>query len=228
MGRTHAPSALPGAVRSPEGRPEAGAADTASRDGVRALGLVARRGCARSAAIDTTDVPSGVRRAGSALDRDRRRVSLSPAGGLDHMPRTDGKSAPTASAPVSRKRRLAAIAAAIIVPATTATVAARAPIPPPACSVKLFRWAEDCSALRADRDSLRGLERLRYLPLTESGSAWLTLGGEYRVKTEYLDAPDYGLRRGAQAYTALGERFLAHADLRTSLGVRVFAQLSAA
>ncbi len=144
------------------------------------------------------------------------------------MPRTDGKSAPTASAPVSRKRWLAAIAAAIIVPATTATVAARAPTPPPACSVKLFRWAEDCSALRADRDSLRGLERLRYLPLTESGSAWLTLGGEYRVKTEYLDAPDYGLGRGAQAYTALGERFLAHADLRTSLGVRVFAQLSAA
>ena len=87
---------------------------------------------------------------------------------------------------------------------------------------------EDCSALRADRNSLRGLERLRYIPLTHSGSLWLTLGGEYRLKTEYLDAPDFGLGRGAQAYTAIGERFLVHADLRSSMGFRVFAQLSAA
>ena len=80
--------------------------------------------------------------------------------------------------------------------------------------------------LQADRGSLRGLERLRYMPLTRSGSVWLTLGAEYRLKTEYLDAPDFGLGRGAEAYTAVGERFLAHADLRTSAGFRVFAQLA--
>lgn len=82
--------------------------------------------------------------------------------------------------------------------------------------------------LRAGRSSLRRFERLRYIPLTDSGSVWLTLGGEYRLKTEYLDAPDYGLGRGAEAYTAVGERFLGHADLRTTAGFRVFAQLSAA
>ena len=120
------------------------------------------------------------------------------------------------------------LATAVIAPFTAASAAAQTPTPVPACAVKVFRWVEDCSTLRVDRDSLRGLERLRYLPLTDSGSAWLTLGGEYRLKTEYLDAPDFGLGRGEQAYTAAGERFLAHADLRTSSGFRVFAQLSAA
>jgi hypothetical protein len=82
--------------------------------------------------------------------------------------------------------------------------------------------------LRGRRNSLRALDRLRYIPLTGSGSAWLTVGGEYRLKIEYLDAPDFGLGHGATAYTALGERFLAHADLRTAAGIRVFAQLAAA
>lgn len=108
------------------------------------------------------------------------------------------------------------------------TSAAQMPAPAAACPAKPFRWAEDCRALQTDRDLLRGLERLRYIPLTNSGSVWLTLGGEYRLKTEYLDAPDYGLGHGEEAYTAIGERFLAHADLRTSTGFRVFAQLSAA
>lgn len=94
--------------------------------------------------------------------------------------------------------------------------------------MKLFRWAEDCSALRDDQRSVRGLDELRYIPLDSSGSVWLTLGGEYRLKSEYLDSPDYGLGRGDEAYTAFGERFLTHADLRTSLGLRAFLQLSAA
>lgn len=118
------------------------------------------------------------------------------------------------------------LAGATVMAARLATAAAQTPTPAALCPVKLFRWAEDCSALRADRDSLRGLEPLRYLPLDRSGSVWVTLGGEYRLKSEYLDAPDYGLGHGDDAYTAFGERFLAHADLRTSLGLRGFLQLS--
>lgn len=106
--------------------------------------------------------------------------------------------------------------------------AAQAQSPAVPCAVKPFRWMEDCEALRADHHLLRGPERLRYVPLNHSGSLWLTLGAEYRLKTEYLDAPDYGLGHGEEAYTATGERFLAHADLRSSTGFRVFAQLSAA
>jgi hypothetical protein len=75
------------------------------------------------------------------------------------------------------------------------------------CALKPFRWEEDCSVL---------------------GLPWLRLGAEYRLKTEYLDAPDYGLKRADVAYTAVGERALLHVDLRPGLGVRAFLQLAAA
>jgi hypothetical protein len=76
-----------------------------------------------------------------------------------------------------------------------------------ACALKTFRWEEDCSVL---------------------GLPWLRLGAEYRLKTEYLDAPDYGLKPADVAYTAVGERALLHIDLRPGLGVRAFVQLAAA
>ncbi|MDE2449144.1 MAG: alginate export family protein [Gammaproteobacteria bacterium] len=145
-------------------------------------------------------------------------MSLSPRAGHNSGVRLDPGIA----------RRLATTIAALTAIIRLTTAAAQTATTETPCAAKLFRWAEDCSGLRADRGALRGLERLRYIPLSRSGSAWLTLGGEYRLKTEYLDAPDYGLGRGEQAYTAVGERFLAHADLRTSLGLRAFAQLSAA
>lgn len=66
------------------------------------------------------------------------------------------------------------------------------------------------------------------MPLSDSGSVWLTLGGEYRLKTETLDAPDFGIRRTDRTYTANGQRFLVHADLRTKSGLRAFVQLSGA
>ncbi|HEV7445142.1 MAG TPA: hypothetical protein VGO18_21280, partial [Steroidobacteraceae bacterium] len=58
------------------------------------------------------------------------------------------------------------------------------------CAVRQFRWEEDCRSLRGQ--TLRGLDQLRYLPLT--GSVWLTLGGEYRLRSESLDAPNFGIR----------------------------------
>ena len=96
------------------------------------------------------------------------------------------------------------------------------------CAIQMFRWAEDCSSLRGEQGSLMPLERLRYIPLTDSGSVWLTLGGEYRIKTDYFNAPDYFLRPADMRYTATGERFLLHADLRTASGFRVFLQLDGA
>jgi hypothetical protein len=76
-----------------------------------------------------------------------------------------------------------------------------------ACALKPFRWEEDCSVL---------------------GLPWLRLGAEYRLKTEYLDATDYGLKLADVTYTAVGERALFHVDVRPGLGVRVFIQLAAA
>ena len=98
---------------------------------------------------------------------------------------------------------------------------------PDSCAPQVFRWADDCHALAARGESLAGLQRLRYVPLTSSGSAWLTLGGEYRFKVESLSKPSFGIR-GVERYTANGERFLADADLRSEAGPRLFVQFSAA
>jgi hypothetical protein len=96
------------------------------------------------------------------------------------------------------------------------------------CAVKLFRWQEDCRNLSDRQASLGPLERLRYLPLNKSETVWLTLGVEYRLKTEYLNAPGFLLKPAFQRYTATGERLLLHADLRTAQRFRVFVQLSGA
>lgn len=90
----------------------------------------------------------------------------------------------------------------------------------------MFRWEEDCSALAA-RPSRSFPDELRYVPLTQSGSAWLTFGGEYRLRVEGLHAPSFAAQHN-EGYTATGERFLAQADLHTAAGPRVFVQLSAA
>jgi hypothetical protein len=105
------------------------------------------------------------------------------------------------------------------------THAQQAPAPD-SCAPKLYRWEEDCSALAA-RTSRSFSDDLRYIPVTASGSSWLTLGGEYRLRVEGLRDPSFGVQRNAP-YTATGERFLAHADLRTHDGPRLFVQLSAA
>lgn len=94
-----------------------------------------------------------------------------------------------------------------------------------ACAPKVFRFEEDCRALASG--AREGLERLRYLPLTDSGSLWLTLGGEYRLKTEALQRPGFGIGN-IHGYTATGERFLAHLDLRSAAGPRLFVQLAVA
>jgi hypothetical protein len=94
------------------------------------------------------------------------------------------------------------------------------------CPIRVFRWQEDCSSLRDQ--SLSGIDGLRYISLSERGSVWLTLGGEYRLKSEVLDPPEFGIRLTDESYTAVGQRFLLHADVRTQLGLRAFVQLSGA
>ena len=55
-----------------------------------------------------------------------------------------------------------------------------------------------------------------------------SVGGEYRLKIESLDAPDFDLRPSDEAYTAIGHRGLVHADLHVSDSLRAFVELSAA
>jgi hypothetical protein len=65
-----------------------------------------------------------------------------------------------------------------------------------ACAPKAFRLEEDCGGLREVEGSLSALDHHRYIPLSDSGSVWLTLGAKYRFKSEYLNAPDWGTQTG--------------------------------
>ena len=116
------------------------------------------------------------------------------------------------------------IAAAITVLVVTQTASAADLT---ACAIKQFRWVEDCRAMASLPKNDDLITRLRYVPLTDDGSVWLTIGGEYRFKMEGIDEPSFNLRP-TPAFTAFDHRLLFHADLRTVAGPRLFLQFSAA
>ena len=87
---------------------------------------------------------------------------------------------------------------------------------------RLLRYDEDYSALR---DSARTLyNRLKYLPVSQSGSTYLSFGGEARIETDRSQNEDWGGRNfGTQAF--LLQRYQLHADLHLGDRVRIFGQL---
>ncbi|MBB3347503.1 alginate export family protein [Sphingomonas sp. BK069] len=87
------------------------------------------------------------------------------------------------------------------------------------------RWAEDWRAM-ADPDKRDDpLDRLKYLPLTEDGSVYLSLSGEIRYRVQATTNPD--LRdRAAQRQERL--RVYAGADLHLGEHVRVYGELAKA
>ncbi|RAK60294.1 hypothetical protein DJ021_10990 [Phenylobacterium hankyongense] len=90
------------------------------------------------------------------------------------------------------------------------------------CRPQPIRWQDDCENLATQTRT--GVDRLRYIPL--AGDAWLTLGGEARLRIESIDASDFGIA-GAPSYLQISRRALIDADLQTPGGLRVFAQLGA-
>lgn len=62
----------------------------------------------------------------------------------------------------------------------------------------------------------------------ESAPFHLAWSGEYRLKVEHLDAPNFALRASDEAFTAIGHRGLLGADARVGSSLRAFLQLSAA
>lgn len=93
------------------------------------------------------------------------------------------------------------------------------------CQPHVFRFDDDCRSLAGRKR--RGLDRLRYIPLTPDGSTWLTIGGEARVRIESL-APNVGIAPNAGNYLSRGGRTYLDVDLRTTGGWRVFGELAAA
>jgi hypothetical protein len=89
-------------------------------------------------------------------------------------------------------------------------------------AIQPLRWEEDYSYLR-HREDLPFPLSLKYLTLPID-HAFVSIGGEYRVKLESYDAPNFGLTHTPN-YAALSNRVLAHADIHTGSLVRVFVQL---
>jgi len=96
--------------------------------------------------------------------------------------------------------------------------AAQAAEPP---AFKLVRSDEDYGYLKS-APKLTGLDPLRYIPLGQD--AYLSLGGEARLRLDTIDAPRFGVG-GAQADTFELFRGLVSADLHLNSGLRIYGEL---
>jgi hypothetical protein len=93
---------------------------------------------------------------------------------------------------------------------------------PPAPQFQLIRFDEDYAYLASAERPLTSWEQLKYVPLDDSGSAWISFGGELRERWEYQRNPDFGAERGRSSVWL--QRATMSADLR--LGpLRLYGQL---
>ncbi|MEO1009191.1 MAG: alginate export family protein [Planctomycetota bacterium] len=86
----------------------------------------------------------------------------------------------------------------------------------------MLRWAEDYTTLLDQ--PLRGIDRLKYIPLDPAGRSHLSLGGSIREQFEFYNNRDFGFAE-ADDDAFLLHRLMVHADLHVDDGVRVFAEL---
>jgi len=96
-----------------------------------------------------------------------------------------------------------------------------APAQENACAPHFYRWLDLCSEVAA------AAEPWRYVPLDSTHDVWLTLGGDFRLRTESVNQEDFGISN-IPSFTTLAERLYLHADLRTKAGFRLFVQFVAA
>lgn len=97
--------------------------------------------------------------------------------------------------------------------------------------VAQFSWAQNFKLMRYDEDYL-GLKdsartfynKIKYIPLSQNGSTYLSLGGEVRGELDYVLNEDWGeINVGRDVFTL--QRYHLHADLHFGKRVRVFGQL---
>lgn len=90
---------------------------------------------------------------------------------------------------------------------------------------KLMRFDEDYSFLK---DSTRTwYEKFKYIPLSENGNTYLSLGGEARLEFTDFNHEDWG-RTDIGNNPFLLQRYSLHADLHLGSRVRVFGQIRSA
>ena len=87
----------------------------------------------------------------------------------------------------------------------------------------LNRADEDYRFLHDPSKRTDYLDPLKYIPLNETGSWHLSVGGEARERYEYFNRPNWG--RDPQDSGYLLQRYFLHGDLRMGENVRFFAQV---
>lgn len=125
-----------------------------------------------------------------------------------------------------RRRTTRALTRLALLGAASAHAAAQdAAHPPPAQrpALQQLRFNEDWSSLRgADR---RGLDAIKFIPLSEDESVYLSLGGQARLRAESFSNFNWAPAND-DAY--LLSRFRAHADLHVGEHFRAFAEMKSA
>jgi hypothetical protein len=97
--------------------------------------------------------------------------------------------------------------------------AAEAQFPP---QYRQLRYEEDYSYLRAVRGTDL-FDPLKYIPMNESGHAYLSVGGEVRVRYEYIHNPQWDLApQDDNGYWL--QRYMLHADAHFGDWFRAFVQ----
>ncbi len=90
---------------------------------------------------------------------------------------------------------------------------------------RLMRFDEDYSALK---DTTRNAyQRLKFIPLSSSGEAYVSFGGSARAEYAYFENEDWG-RLGIGNNDFLLQRYDLHSDWHLNKDIRLFAQLRSA
>src|SRR5687767_14615468 len=102
--------------------------------------------------------------------------------------------------------------------------AARAEALQPLPLYRQLRYDEDYRYLRDSARRTDFLDPIKYIPLTESGASYLTLGGEIRDRYEYFRNPIWGAApQDNDGYWL--HRYMLHADAQFGDSFRAFVQL---
>lgn len=114
------------------------------------------------------------------------------------------------------------LSALLTAPTVTQAQATVTPAIWPGYTPKIFRWDEDYSSLRDQEGPLPYPLRLKFIPLGDT--SYLSLGGDYRFRTDDYDHPDFGMRL-APGFTSLEHRLMLHADVHFGPDTRVYVEL---
>jgi hypothetical protein len=88
------------------------------------------------------------------------------------------------------------------------------------------RYDEDWSVLRGvDRSKTDDFwDRLKFIPLTQDESVWLSLGGQVRERVEYFDQFEFGASAPKRSDAYLVQRIRLNIDLHVTPYFRIFAE----